>query len=291
MRELGLELKMTCLQADAQAIPLHANSVDRITCRFGVMFIDDFALAAYDMLRVLKHGGRIALLVWGPFVQPFFDATVGVVLQRLPGTGMPPEAQKMFRFAAPGSLDRELRAAGFSDVHEERLTLPRIWAGAPQDLWDYQQEISTLCHPLYAAIPLPLKQEVDARVSFELARFAELHLQLKVNGQTRQDAVVAGDMIYSPLEALRSLARFQPLSQGDLILTGTPAGTALSAPPKPIEIIGSLLPAHVKWKAFFKRQSANDKYLADGDVVTASVSTADQKIDLGVQRTTVRFAR
>src|SRR6516164_7508118 len=124
----------------------------------------------------------------------------------------------------------------------------------------------------------------------ELARFAELHLQLKVNGQTRQDAVVAGDMIYSPLEALRSLARFQPLSQGDLILTGTPAGTALSAPPKPIEIIGSLLPAHVKWKAFFKRQSANDKYLADGDVVTASVSTADQKIDLGVQRTTVRFA-
>jgi len=125
----------------------------------------------------------------------------------------------------------------------------------------------------------------------ELARFAELHLQLKVNGQTRQDAVVAGDMIYSPLEALRSLARFQPLSQGDLILTGTPAGTALSAPPKTIEIIGSILPAHVKWKAFFKRQSANDKYLADGDVVTASVSTADQKIDLGVQRTTVRFAR
>ena len=164
---------MTCLQADAQAIPLHANSVDRITCRFGVMFIDDFALAAYDMLRVLKHGGRIALLVWGPFVQPFFDATVGVVLQRLPGTEMPPEAQKMFRFAAPGSLDRELRAAGFSDVHEERLTLPRIWAGAPQDLWDYQQEISTLCHPLYAAIPLPLKQEVDAKVSFELARFAD----------------------------------------------------------------------------------------------------------------------
>jgi ubiquinone/menaquinone biosynthesis C-methylase UbiE len=172
-RELGLELKMTCLQADAQAIPLQANSVDRITCRFGVMFIDDFALAAYDMLRVLKHGGRIALLVWGPFVQPFFDATVGVVLQRLPGTGMPPEAQKMFRFAAPGSLDRELRAAGFSDVHEERLTLPRIWAGTSQDLWDYQQEISTLCHPLYAAIPLPLKQEVDARVSFELARFAD----------------------------------------------------------------------------------------------------------------------
>gem|GEM_PF-6206967 len=39
----------------------------------------------------------------------------------------------------------------------------------------------------------------------------------------------------------------------DLVLTGTPVGTALSAPPKPIGIIGALLPPAVKWKAFFSR--------------------------------------
>ena len=73
-------------------------------------------------------------------------------------------------------------------------------------------------------------------------------------------------------------------------MTGTPAGTALSAPPKPIEIIGSLLPPAVKWKAFFKRQAKNTKYLKHGDVVELSVATDDGTIDLGTQRTAVRYA-
>ena len=124
----------------------------------------------------------------------------------------------------------------------------------------------------------------------ELARFSELRLQLRVNGQLRQDMTVGGDMIYSPLQALQSLTRFQDLSAGDLILTGTPVGTALSAPPKPIEIIGSLLPPAVKWKAFFKRQAANPKYLHNGDVLETRIATVDGTIDLGTQRNTVKFA-
>lgn len=124
----------------------------------------------------------------------------------------------------------------------------------------------------------------------ELKRFADLRLTLKVNGEVRQDAVVAGDMIFQPLEALQALTGFQRLDAGDLLLTGTPVGTALSAPPKPIEIIGNLLPAHVKWKAFFKRQAGNPKYLHDGDVVEAGVATDDGAIDLGTQRTVVRYA-
>ncbi|KIU15480.1 fumarylacetoacetate hydrolase family protein [Mycolicibacterium llatzerense] len=124
----------------------------------------------------------------------------------------------------------------------------------------------------------------------ELKRFGDLRLQLRVNGQLRQDMLVAGDMIYPPLQALRSLTRFQDLSAGDLILTGTPVGTALSAPPKPIQLIGSLLPPAVKWKAFFKSQAENPKYLHDGDVVEATVATDDGAIDLGAQHNTVRYA-
>lgn len=125
--------------------------------------------------------------------------------------------------------------------------------------------------------------------SDELGRFGELRLRLRVNGELRQDMLVDGDMLYRPAQALQSLARFQDLAAGDLILTGTPAGTALSAPPKPIEMIGALLPPAVKWKAFFKRQAGNPRYLHHRDVVEASVSTDDGAIDLGRQRNTVRF--
>ena len=58
----------------------------------------------------------------------------------------------------------------------------------------------------------------------ELGRFGELRLQLRVNGELRQDSTVDGDMIYRPVQALAALARFQQLSAGDLVLTGTPVG-------------------------------------------------------------------
>ena len=123
----------------------------------------------------------------------------------------------------------------------------------------------------------------------ELKRFGDLRLRLRVNGEIRQDMLVDGDMIYPPLRALQALARFQRLDAGDLVLTGTPVGTALSAPPKPVEIIGSLLPPAVKWKAFFNRQSKNPKYLHDGDVVETTIATDDGAIDLGRQRNSVSY--
>jgi 2-keto-4-pentenoate hydratase/2-oxohepta-3-ene-1,7-dioic acid hydratase in catechol pathway len=123
----------------------------------------------------------------------------------------------------------------------------------------------------------------------ELSRFGELRMRLCVNGELRQDAVVDGDMIYQPVEALTALTRFQRMSVGDLVLTGTPVGTALSAPPKPVQKIASLLPDDMKWKMFFKGQAKNTKYLHDGDVVEATVGTDDGKIDLGTQRNVVRY--
>ena len=135
----------------------------------------------------------------------------------------------------------------------------------------------------------PVGPELVLLDADELKRFGDLRLRLSVNGTERQNALVEGDMLYRPLQALQSLARFQDLAAGDLVLTGTPIGTALSAPPKPIEIIGSLLPPAVKWKAFFKRQAGNPKFLKHGDIVEATVATDDGAIDLGTQRMRVRY--
>ncbi|MEV6238515.1 fumarylacetoacetate hydrolase family protein [Lentzea sp. NPDC051838] len=121
----------------------------------------------------------------------------------------------------------------------------------------------------------------------ELDRVADLRLRLWVNGDLRQD-MTAADMIYPPAEALRALTRFQRLDPGDLVLTGTPVGTALSAPAKPVQLIASLLPAATRWRLFFKAQAKNPKYLKDGDVVEIAIGTDDGKLDLGRQRTVVK---
>jgi 2-keto-4-pentenoate hydratase/2-oxohepta-3-ene-1,7-dioic acid hydratase in catechol pathway len=136
----------------------------------------------------------------------------------------------------------------------------------------------------------PVGPELVLLDAEELKRFGDLRLRLSVNGDERQNSLVEGDMLYRPLQALQSLTQFQELAPGDLVLTGTPVGTALSAPSKPVQIIGNLLPPAIKWRAFFKSQAANPRYLQNGDIVEASVATDDGAIDLGTQRFTVRYA-
>jgi 2-keto-4-pentenoate hydratase/2-oxohepta-3-ene-1,7-dioic acid hydratase in catechol pathway len=68
----------------------------------------------------------------------------------------------------------------------------------------------------------------------EYAMLSRLRLRLWVNGRLRQDETTA-DMLIEPAATLTTLARFQRLDPGDLLLTGTPAGTALRAPPVVLE--------------------------------------------------------
>jgi len=169
--DLGLGSKLSLVQADAHKLPISNSCVDRITCRFGIMFFTYIDTALAEMLRVLRPGGRAAFLAWGPFEQPFFESTVGVVLRVVPGATMPEQARAMFKFARRGSIGDALRRAGFLHVEEQHMTLPRIFAGSPQDLWQYFQEISTLFHPLLRAIPANMRSKVGEAVRIALAQF------------------------------------------------------------------------------------------------------------------------
>jgi len=117
----------------------------------------------------------------------------------------------------------------------------------------------------------------------ELKRFGDLRLQLRVNGELRQNMVVEGDMLYSPVEALQTLAKFQKLDAGDVVLTGTPVGTALTAR-------GIENPHQIDMATFLAAQAKNPNYLHHGDVVEATVATDDGAINLGTQRNKVVYA-
>ena len=77
------------------------------------------------------------------------------------------------------------------------------------------------------------------------------------------------------------------MAPGDLLLTGTPGGTALKAPAKIAGLVAGLLPPATRWKLFFGRQAANPRYLHDGDVITATIASPDGRLDLGTQHNTI----
>jgi 2-keto-4-pentenoate hydratase/2-oxohepta-3-ene-1,7-dioic acid hydratase in catechol pathway len=117
----------------------------------------------------------------------------------------------------------------------------------------------------------------------ELKRFGDLRLELSVNGEVRQDMVVEGDMLFPPVQALQALAKFQKVDAGDIVLTGTPVGTALTTH-------GIAPKGDIDLGAFLSAQAENNpNYLHDGDVIEATVSTDDGAINLGVQRNVVVY--
>jgi len=86
-------------QGDAQTLPFDDNAFDLATCRFGIMFFADVVRALRELHRVLISGARACFLAWGPFDQPYWRSTMGVVHRHVGGALLPPAAQ--IHFASP----------------------------------------------------------------------------------------------------------------------------------------------------------------------------------------------
>lgn len=171
-------------QADVHQLPFEDNNFDRVTSRLGIMFFADLPNALRQMNRVLKPGGRVALLAWGAMGQPYFSSTIGTLLRAMPGSDMPESARKMFAFGQPGLLAGKLRAAGFSAVEEKFVTVPWTWPGTPQEVWEYFKEVTVPFAPLLQSVPVERGTEVDAAVVKAIAQFAEgdeIRFTAKVN--------------------------------------------------------------------------------------------------------------
>ena len=158
-------------QADAHHLPFPDNSFDRITSRLGVMFFSDLPRAAAEMHRVLKPGGKAVLLVWGPMDQPYFAATIGTVLRMMPGAVVPEPGRRMFALGGAGVLSQTLKQAGFSTAEERLVTVPWTWPGAPEEVWEYFQEVTVPFAPLLQSIPAERRAEIDAEVLRAISQY------------------------------------------------------------------------------------------------------------------------
>jgi ubiquinone/menaquinone biosynthesis C-methylase UbiE len=160
-------------QADAQQLPFSDQSFDLVTSRFGVMFFQDCEKALREVHRVLKPGARACFLTWGPFEQPYWSSTIGVVVKHVGGPAIVSGEPDPFKFAQPASLSSVMRKAGLNHVHEETKPLPWTWRGTAEEVWEYVQSVSMPFRALLQRVPAAKRDEVDGEVIAAIQQHAD----------------------------------------------------------------------------------------------------------------------
>jgi len=111
-------------QADAQQLPYPEESFDLVICQFGAMFFPDKVKATAEARRVIRDGGNYVAIIWdrldrNPASQIAQDAVAGLYPDDPPSF----LARTPFGYADPRAIERDFRAAGFTDVGIDTVEL------------------------------------------------------------------------------------------------------------------------------------------------------------------------
>jgi len=122
---------------DAERIELDTDSVDGVLCRFGYMLMADPAAALAQTRRVLRPGGRLALVVWGaPERNPWISILARTLVEG--GHTPPPEpaGPTPFSMANEDGTRALLAGAGFTSVRMEEVPV-RFTFGTVEEYVSY----------------------------------------------------------------------------------------------------------------------------------------------------------
>jgi len=160
-------LNVEAIACDVCELPFENNNFDAISCRFGFMFFPDMQLAANEMYRVLKPGGKIATAVWNIPEKNFWVTSVmGTINKNMDLPTNPSGAPGMFRCCKPGLMKSLFENAGFESVKEIEVPI-KLNARTLETFWAMMTEVGA---PIAAALSKAndaLQQKIKQEV-FEL---------------------------------------------------------------------------------------------------------------------------
>lgn len=110
---------------DAEQLELPDNSFNAVISRLGVMYLPNPRLAFGEMLRVLRPGGRAAVIVYGNAQgSPHITIPVNIIRRRL--NLPPPRADQPgpFSLGSPARLADLFHEAGFQEVETHVVNAP-----------------------------------------------------------------------------------------------------------------------------------------------------------------------
>lgn len=127
---------------DVCELPFADNTFDAISCRFGFMFFPDILLAAKEMYRVLKPGGRIAVAVWNVPEKNFWvTVTMGTISRNLELPPTPPGTPGIFRCAADQLIVDLFLKAGLKNVTQKEVA-GKLNAETTDVYWNMMNEVA-----------------------------------------------------------------------------------------------------------------------------------------------------
>jgi ubiquinone/menaquinone biosynthesis C-methylase UbiE len=134
---------------DVCELPFDDNTFDAISCRFGFMFFPDMLLAAKEMVRVLKPGGRIATSVWNVPEKNFWvTAIMGTINKNMELPAPPPGSPGMFRCAKEGFMADLFLQAGLKNIAVKEVS-GKLNCKTTDVYWNMMTEVGA---PIVAAL-------------------------------------------------------------------------------------------------------------------------------------------
>jgi len=134
---------------DVCELPFADNTFDGVSCRMGFMFFPDMLLAAREIRRVLKTGGKIAIAVWSAPDKNSWVTTLGETISRnmqLPVS--PPGKPGIFRCSKIGLMTDIFIQAGFNNISENEVSC-NLKCRTAENYWEMMTEIAA---PVVAAL-------------------------------------------------------------------------------------------------------------------------------------------